>query len=368
MMAKSWLRRTSKKFFIWLNLCIGFVFLIAVLSAHLNPHRFRFFGFFSLITPYLIFLLLLSILFWLISKPFWVIISVISLLTGWNQLKVIFAWNTSNNFSAAKQADHIRIIDWNVQSFNGLTNNKEIKNRVRLDIAESMLKLDPDIICLQEFNTANTENNIRLFSKTYPYYFFSKDYQRREGNYYSGSVIFSKFKIVNQDIIRFPNAESLLFADIIKNNDTIRIFTTHLQSFKFKKGDYEDIRRITESDNESLTASKSLMRKMEIAYSKRGIQADMVHLELNKTPYPSIICGDFNDVPNSYTYNTINNNWKDAFLESSWGIGRTFISLAPTLRIDYILTSSHFSVSQFDLIDEALSDHLMLVSDVVLKK
>jgi endonuclease/exonuclease/phosphatase family metal-dependent hydrolase len=94
----------------------------------------------------------------------------------------------------------------------------------------------------------------------------------------------------------------------------------------------------------------------------------MVREELNKSPYPFIICGDFNDVPNSYTYFHIKGNSQDAFLKKGFAIGRTYIALAPTLRIDYILPSPEFEVKQFDMIDEDLSDHIMLVTDLILKK
>ena len=80
------------------------------------------------------------------------------------------------------------------------------------------------------------------------------------------------------------------------------------------------------------------------------------------------MCGDFNDVPNSYTYFTIRGLRQDAFLQKDFGIGKSFNALAPTLRIDYILPDSTFSVRQFDMVDEGLSDHTMLVSDVILRK
>jgi endonuclease/exonuclease/phosphatase family metal-dependent hydrolase len=41
--------------------------------------------------------------------------------------------------------------------------------------------------------------------------------------------------------------------------------------------------------------------------------------------------------------------------------------LAPTLRIDYILPDNNFYIQQFDLVDEDLSDHLMLVTDLGIK-
>lgn len=107
---------------------------------------------------------------------------------------------------------------------------------------------------------------------------------------------------------------------------------------------------------------------MKLAFKRRGKQTNIVTTEIAKSPYPSVICGDFNDVPNSYTYFQIKGNRQDAFLKKSFGIGRTFNSLALTLRIDYILPTKDFTVHQFGLIDEGLSDHTMLVSDLSLNK
>jgi endonuclease/exonuclease/phosphatase family metal-dependent hydrolase len=81
-----------------------------------------------------------------------------------------------------------------------------------------------------------------------------------------------------------------------------------------------------------------------------------------------IICGDFNDVPNSYAYFRIKGQMQDAFLKKGFAVGRTFLSLAPTLRIDYIMADRRFEIRQLDLVDENLSDHMMLVSDILLKK
>jgi len=107
---------------------------------------------------------------------------------------------------------------------------------------------------------------------------------------------------------------------------------------------------------------------MRLAFKRRGVQAGIVRKAMDESPYPSLICGDFNDVPNSYTYFHIRGSHQDAFLKKGFGIGRTFISLASTLRIDYILPHSSFEVKMFDMIDEGLSDHIMLVADLQLKK
>ena len=367
-MAKNVFRRAAKTIFIAVNLILSVLFLIACLSPYINPANWWMNGFTGLIVPYLILAEIFFIIFWLMAKPKLVWIPLVTLALGWQQIKVVFAWHPGAGFSKRRHDAVLRIVDWNVQSFNGLSQNKETKKFIPNEVAASILKLQPDVICMQEFNNASNADNISLFKKQYPYHFFSRDYLRANGTYQSGCIIFSKFPIIDSGKIKYPVAESLIYADILKGEDTIRIFTTHLQSFKFKKADYDDIEKIKEQDDETLAASKSVVRKMKLAFSRRGIQANMVKEEMDKCPYPSVICGDFNDVPNSYAYFHIKGDRQDVFLKKGFAIGRSFNALAPTLRIDYILPDNHFEVKQFDMVDEALSDHIMLVTDLLLKK
>ncbi len=366
-MAKRFLRRIAKSVMVTLNLIVTVFFLIACLSPYVNPTNWSITGFAGLAVPYLIFTLILFIILWLMVKPVLVLIPLLTLAIGWQQLSVVFAWHPGAGFTKRKPENSLRIIDWNVQSFNGLSTNKEIKKLIPNELAASIQKHEPDVICMQEFNTAFNADNISLFARMYPYHYFSGDYQR-SGGYSSGCIIFSKYQMIDSGKIKYPVAESLIYVDILKGPDTIRIYTTHLQSFKFKKEDYNDIEKVKEQDDEKFAASKNLIRKMKLAFSRRGIQADMVRDEIDKSPYPTVICGDFNDVPNSYAYFRIKGERQDAFLKKGFAIGRSFISLAPTLRIDYILADRKFEVRQFDMIDEDLSDHIMLVSDILLKK
>lgn len=371
-MAKSIFRRITKTVFILLNLAMVMLWLISCLTPFLNPSTWWMIGFIGLMVPYLIMGLVLFIIFWLFVKPRMAIISVVALLIGYQQLNVVFAWKPGASVTAYKQEKTLRVISWNIQSFNGLAKNKTVKQLARTELAESILKLNADVVCLQEFNHTDGNNpesdNLALFRKIFPYHFFSKDYERNGGNYQSGCIIFSKYPIIYKNKIKYPVAESLIYVDIVKDTDTIRVFNTHLQSFKFKQADYSDIEKIKEQDDETLQASKNIIRKMRLAFKRRGVQAGIVRKEMDQSPYPSVICGDFNDVPNSYTYFHIRGNRQDAFLKKGFGIGRTFISLASTLRIDYMLADPVFDIRLFDMIDEGLSDHIMLVADLQLKK
>ncbi|TDO29156.1 endonuclease/exonuclease/phosphatase family protein [Sediminibacterium goheungense] len=371
-MARRFLRRATKTLVVILNLTIVVLFLLACLSPFLNTANWWMIGFTGLIVPYLIIGLIFFIIFWLIVKPKLALVSVAALLIGFQQVNVVFAWKPGPAVSERKREGLLRVISWNIQSFNGFTKDKKVRKLARTEVVESILKFEPDIVCLQEFNHKEgrdpESNNLSLFTKRYPYYHFSKDYVRDGGEYQSGCIIFSKYPIANTGKIKYPVAESLIYADILKGQDTIRVFTTHLQSFKFKEADYTDLEKIKDQDDEGLRASKNIVRKMRLAFKRRGVQAGIVRTELDKSPYASIICGDFNDVPNSYTYFHIKGTLQDAFLKKGFGIGRSFIALAPTLRIDYILAGPAFTVKMFDMVDEGLSDHIMLVSDLQLKK
>jgi len=355
-----------------LNLLVATLFLLSCLVPFINTKNWPVTGFLGLMVPYLVILLVLFILFWLVAKPRYALFSLVILIVGWKQIGVLLATASTHNFAKTKQAGNIRIVDWNVQSFNGLSKNKEVKKHIREEVAASVLKYKPDVICMQEFNHnyagQQQADNLSLFSKEYPYHFFSRDYQRNGGVYASGCIIFSRLPIVDSGKVKYPGAESLIYVDVLSGTDTVRVFAMHLQSFKFKKEDYDDIEKIKSQEDENLAASRNIFKKMRAAFRRRGAQADIVRTEADKSPHPSVICGDFNDVPNSYTYFHIKGNRQDAFLQKQFGVGRTFISLAPTLRIDYILPTKDFEVQQFELVDEDLSDHLMLVSDLHLKK
>jgi endonuclease/exonuclease/phosphatase family metal-dependent hydrolase len=204
----------------------------------------------------------------------------------------------------------------------------------------------------------------------YPYYYFSYDNDGYLQWY--GQAIFSKYPLIDTGLVRYPKPslpEALLHADIIFNGDTIRLYTTHLQSVQFQKKDYETIENIKSNNEEGIKNSRGVLSKLKRGVINRSGQADIVRKEINGSPYPFILTGDFNDVPNSYTYFTIkDDDLQDAFLMTGLGIGRTYSYIAPTLRIDYILTTKNFNITQFNRIIKNYSDHYMLVADVQLKK
>ena len=373
-MAGGVLRRTVKKFLLILTIVVCIIYSLTLLIPYLNPQRWWLIGFLGLTFPYLFFLLVFVFFFWLMAKPRLAWVPVLALLVGAKQIAVTFAVHITSNDINKKPDSSIRLVSWNVANMYGLSTNKEVKQHNRRELAQTILDLKPDIICLQEFNHSYTQgeqaDNIGLFSKQYPHFYYSIDFNKQNGFYTSGSVVFSKYPIIDSGRRDYPGSftGSLLYVDIKVPADTIRVFTTHLQSFGFNTEDYADMNKIKEQNEQAIEASKNIFNKMKAAFTNRGMQADLVRETTDLSPHASIVCGDFNDVPTSYTYFHIRNKRQDAFLQRSLGVGSTYNSIAPMLRIDYILPDTSFFIQEFDMVDENLSDHQMLVSDLKLKR
>ena len=375
-MPKSLFRRLTKNFFIITNIVLAILFLLGCYGGWANPQPWWPFGFLTLAAFYLLLVLILFILFWLFVKPKLALISGIALLVAYKPVSNIIPVRFSSSFVIQKQSDVLRIMSWNVEHFDIL------EHKTHPEKKQEMLQLineyQPDIACYQEMvgseNVPKAINYIPDFMQAEnfsDYYYSFNPKLDFDANHHFGIIIFSKFPIVNKHTISFyPNDYNSTFqyADIVKEQDTLRIFNIHLQSLKFSATNLKYIEKPTITDEEDLKKSKSLISKLKTGFLKRKIQAERIRAEIEKSPYPVIVCGDFNDVPNSYAYNTIGKGMKNAFAEKGSGIGRTFSGISPTLRIDNIFLSDRFSVGQFTRIDKKLSDHFPVITDVQFKK
>lgn len=368
-------RRFTKIFFLALNSFVAIIFLLACLAPYLNPKKWWFISLIGLGFAFIIVTLIAFIFFWLIFRPRFMLISVLALAIGYKSILVFFGFHVPGKFDYDKPKDVLRVAHWNVARFIEWKRNNNKGSQTRLKMMDQIKEQNADVLCLQEFFTSTDPvyyNNLSYMMKElgYPYYYFSFDSDGYLQWY--GQAIFSKHPIIDSGLIRYPLPslpEALIYSDIVFNGDTIRLYTTHLQSVQFQKQDFETIENIKKNDEEAVKNSRGIFSKLKRGVINRSGQADIVKSQINKSPHPFILTGDFNDVPNSYTYFTIkDDDLQDAFLMTGLGVGKTFSYIAPTLRIDYILTTKDFAVKQFNRIVKNYSDHYMLVADLQLKK
>lgn len=369
------LRLITKRILIYSNVLVIFLFLLSCLVPYLNPQTWWFITFLGLGFPLLLMLLLAFIIWWIVVRKFRLaFISLIALLIGYKNINVFISFHKPVTFEYKKKPGTLRIATWNVARFIEMRRNNNKGSQTRLKMMELIRQQDADVICLQEFfHSLDTAwyQNLTYISETlhYPYWFFSHDLDADV--HYTGSVIFSRYPILDSGMIRYPRPtlpDALIHADIRVNNDTIRVYTTHLQSLQFGKRDYERIGKIESAEDSLFSNSRTILSKIKKGVSNRSIQARLIKQVLGDSPYPVLFCADLNDVPDSYAYFTVRGNMQDAFLKKGSGIGRTFSALSPTLRIDYIFADAHFSIKQFTRLVKNYSDHFMQVADVELKK
>lgn len=222
---------------------------------------------------------------------------------------------------------------------------------------------DAELLCFQEF--AQTDNDLKSIInvveslKKYPYK------MRMDGN---TNVIFSKFPIILKNIIPFNNpngANGCNYADIkLSDNKTIRIYNVHLESNSVS-GIADYLTEKAEFDKKATWGKVLTMLKLVRRNArKRANQAEKIAQHIASSPYPVIVCGDFNDIPVSYTYNVISENLTDAFKVKGHGFGTTYSGNIPALKIDYILTDKKITPLSFDIPDVRFSDHFPVVSEV----
>jgi endonuclease/exonuclease/phosphatase family metal-dependent hydrolase len=366
------LKRFTKRFFITCNILLVGVYLLACLIPYFNAGKYWPIAILGLGFPLMLVLLIVFILVWAIFRSRWAFFPLIALVLSWQQISVFFAFSTPPTAAGKKPDNSLRVLNWNVSSLDEANKHKNGGQSHRRDMLELIRAQNADILCLQEFFEFESSNfyepNIpAIKAMGYPYFYFVPHYFRYKKAYRMGVVIFSKHPIRDSGIVTYRQntaADNLVYTDIDVHGKTIRLMTTHLQSVRFDPVDYEGINRMKNTDDYDLEASKTILSKIIRAYRFRSGQSEQVRAEIEKSPYPVIICGDFNDVPNSYTYFTIKGDLNDAFIVKGAGIGRTLRILGPTLRIDYILVDKNLPVMDFTKFNVPYSDHYPIMADI----
>jgi endonuclease/exonuclease/phosphatase family metal-dependent hydrolase len=373
----------AKKFLIAINIGVALLFVLGCQAKWFNPVHYWFVGLLTLLSSYFLIILFLLFIFWILARSRWAFIFIILLIVEWNPINNIIPFRLSATFEIKKQNGALRIMSWNVEQFEILhySTNPELKHQM-FDLINTY---QPDIACFQEMVCADSavNSNTPYYHKYgfyslndfinglhFPYNFYAYNYKE---NYldreHFGIVIFSKYPIIRKHIVSYyPHDYNSIFeyADILKGNDTIRVFNIHLQSLHFSPSNREYIDSPSLRSEQDVEESKNIISKFKTGFLKRHIQAERIKAEVNKSPYPVILCGDFNDVPNSYAYETIGSGLQNAFVQKGSGIGRTFSGISSTLRIDNIFLDNRFSVQQFTRVHKRLSDHFPILTDVLL--
>lgn len=363
----------------WISLLIGHTLLLGNIAAVcwlalcyaagiVSPLKLNYLALFSLTTPFALAINFLFLFLWLFSAKKWrALFSLIPLLLCWQMIPAIFGIHflKKNNWSPTENS--FKLMAWNVHAM-GIFNHPNEKKHVA-GILELIREENPDILCLPEFSTpgkapASTHARTIMEQNGYNTYRFDMD-NGFGAHIWIGSAVFSRYPLVDYEAFWLNPYISLLQCDFrLPNTEIIRICILHLQSFGLTDADKAVIEGVKQTKGRTLRSSRSFLWKFTEAYHERAKEAEMAMDIIRKSPYPVIICGDFNDLPYSYTYNVFDRDYTDAFTVMGKGMGRTYNQIIPTLRIDHIFYDpAAFRINALKIPYSPFSDHNPVIAN-----
>jgi endonuclease/exonuclease/phosphatase family metal-dependent hydrolase len=354
------LRKILHRLFLALNIFFAASLLISYLAVNINPEDFALPAFFGLAYPYILLINFIIAVIWAVNLKYEALISVFVIALGFSHLTNYIRFFKPSN----EKQGTFKIMSYNLRLFNYFETPK--KSGSEKKILEYIKTIQPEIICFQELyikgNSIEKDQEIRriLGGK---YYSHTKLLGRGKNQYY-GIATYSRYPIISKGEIRHPGSASLsIYSDIVIEKDTFRIFNNHLQSFRLRKMERSLIEELASADeNQTLGDIKTLSVSLKQGFVRRALQAQVVKNYINRSPYPVIVLGDFNDTPVSYSYRKIRKGLNDAFVKSGYGAGFTYRGNYPPNRIDYILYDNNLVSTKFDILRVKYSDHYPILA------
>ncbi len=339
--------------------------ILSYLSPFVHPNTLRILPFFGLAYPIILACTCILLILWAFVKRKWMLITLTVLLIGGKLHFRLLAFGSSPEELPSKD-QLLHVMSYNVRLFDLYTSEENKRFERRNAIFHYIDSIQPDIICFQEFYHQDRPTSFVTRDSLVPLLGI-KDYHERyahklRGRQNFGVAMLSKFPMIAKGDVMFSTQGEkdfnyCIFADIVKNNDTFRVYNVHLQSIKLQEDDYTVFDKTQRDVQEKPSMIRLMLDKLLVAYPKRAEQARTVVEHIQSSPYPTIVCGDFNDTPMSYAYNQFNKILKDAFRNCSFGIGSTYVGRVPAGRIDYIFHTEDLKSANFQIQEEPLSDH-----------
>ncbi len=300
-----------------------------LLNAFVPPKVFGYINLLSLAFPVLMILHFFLTLFWIFTWKKRAIVFLIISLIFFNPVR---RWiNYSPN---SGKTGSLKVVSFN--SKNGEYASDDTESSVK----DYIHNQNADIVLLQE-NKFESEN---------------------EEGYIQKDIIGlkTKHKILKQEklITNGSNAYSF-YADIDVNGKIIRVINVYLQPFQLEKS----MVKPTNNADVNKEKAKKLIVRLVPTFKDHQDQVRLIRKAVDNSPYPVILAGDFNSVPNSWEYYHLAEGLKDSFVEVGIGSATSFHDYKFPIRIDYIFVSNEIKPVSYK-VDRSvkISDHYPVIA------
>lgn len=333
------------------------ILLIAIGYAdRVSPEQHPIVATVTLAYPAAIILNLLALAVCLFLKPSRSFLPIVAFVMAFSPVRNYCPFNLKNNIDEAD----LKIVSFNIMSW-----NKWKGDTTECFIAKHLARMNADIMCLQEASTSDVRQKEidRIMQAVYPYR--DTAYIKQKGNM---EVLYSKTPILRHERIFYESANNHSTAFYIqRGSDTILVINNHFESnclIAADKAAFDSIVKGESSTHYTTVKTKSLLEKVAIAASKRGPQAIAVGEYIDRhTTMPIILCGDFNDGPNSFVHRQMAKRLTDCYVSAGFGPGISYHESHFYFRIDHIFCSKDFIPVRAEIYkNDSLSDHYPVVA------
>lgn len=347
----------------WTNILLVMFTLVSYLAPYVNPEDFWPMVFLSLTYPTLLLLNLIFIVIWIWHKKRHFIYSLGCLLIGFTHFTNFVGWSGVSKTSP-KVENSLKVMTFNAYHFRYFYGKdpkyKTTDSKQSITNFYDFLKEEKvDVLCLQESMHRRVSQvffkEVNEVTKL-PYQYTHPD---------KSLTILSKYPIDKKGILDFGNhSNGGHFVDIKVKEKMLRIYNLHLKSNRISGYTNKLAKEHDLQKKETWADIEDVMRLYKRAAVTRVRQAEIVKQHIHQSPHPVVVCGDFNDTPQSYVYRKIAQGLSDGFKEEGTGLGISFAGTVPALRIDYILNSPALDVTYHKIFKRDYSDHYPVLSGI----
>jgi len=315
------------------------------------------------ILPVLIVLNVLLLIYWLVRRKWWyTAIPIVPILCCIPYMGTLFQLRGEVKDADAQKG--VTIATYNVLSFGRETSGFKAE-----DILAEMKRQKVDIFCIQEYeDVSGDKKNSNKYKEYFPYMVMGQ----------KDMVIYSRYPIKESKNLSFGDMEiaegltkttnnSAMWANIDVKGKVIKVINAHLETTGFNRTLHQAGKMIKQGRKmENNRLVEAIYGNYTHGMTIRAGQARLVANEVAMSDVPCIVCGDFNDVPYSYTYNTMLGNLVDGFKECGSGFMYTFREPKKPFRIDYIFHDESMEGITYYTKEITYSDHLPVFMKIAL--
>lgn len=316
--------------------------------------------------PVILVMALCVLVAWLCLRQ-WAIAAVVgvALLASAGPILTLSPVNVGGGLDDADKPRSFKVLTYNVMNFSDYSEEGHLPNRT----IDYILDVDADIVCLQEAAQADRFDRCEFvidrigdIKAKYPYYY----------NEMGDQVLLSKYPFTyTGDSIDVNGRNKFLGFDVNMDGRHIKVFDCHLESIGLTETDKDLYWKLTQlkkmrNMDDIEEVRETLMSKLAKAFRQRAIQAHALRGCIDRSGENVIVCGDFNDTPDSYAHRTVmGGDMSDAYQDCAFGPTITYHSNRFFFRIDHILYRGCFKAVDIERGKVNCSDHYPLIATFV---